>query len=224
MKVVIPEITYREILTMLKNYIITNCVNIGTRYDSFDSDYKNATNIKVAYVKSSKGTGCADHYFNITNGIVKKTETDVDNDIKSFFDSVGLPEAIWDTLIDDYNLYLFLYNISVFCSFKICWACAQLDSFGTITGTSSAKTTSATNKYTVYSNNVINGGKNMYVQQGSLADVTNPEIVANKIVIGSVFKDTINTTTLRDIVNSIMDNRLSRKIIPIKYTASITVL
>lgn len=223
-KTSLPTITYNEIINQVINYITTNCQNIAN-WAGMSNHYKNGTKITISNVTSNHTTkGTTVHSITVASSVVQKTATNVNNDINTFFNNLGLSATARNYPIDDKNLYPFLYNISLFCSYKICWACAHIVSPGNLAGANpgpnsiTSGKTSASNRIIVYSNATATGGLKMDPQPSTANDTP---IVSNNVVIGSSRKNTLNTTDITNMVNCILNNRLNRKIVSVKHNASI---
>ncbi len=216
----IPEITYKEVIDILRAYIKNNCANVGAKWGTLANCYKSGS-YQLAFVQSNKNTGCATHNITKTSNIREITEATVDKEIDDFFIGLGILPAHWERLVDDTNLFKLLYNIALFSNTKICYACAHaVDAMGTITNTSVSKTTSISRRVIVYSHEPISGGKTMFTYPN---DTEDEEIKVGNITIGNNLNYTLSMPEFQDIVNAILENRNTRKVIPVTYTASITV-
>lgn len=214
----IPKTTYNDILNQVKTWITSNCRNI-TDFAGLSNHYKTGTVINISNITSNHNHGTASHKLTVNNGVVQKTATDVENDLNTFFTNLGLPSSKRNYPIDDSNFYNFLYNISLFCSYKICLASSQIVSPASGNGTFTSGLTSATNRCIVYSTATVSGGNMLYPQP---ENATDSEIIINGLVTGKSLRHTINQTDMKKMVDCILNNRLARKVIPIKYTYSIT--
>ena len=117
--------------------------------------------------------------------------------------------------------YNFLYDLILFCNFKVCWACAQLPTvLGTVKGTSATTiVTKADSKEIVYSDFIPTGGKIIYPYSN---DNSESLIVSNDILIGTNKSNTLNTLELKELIEYIIANGVGVKNIRVRHVGSIT--
>lgn len=218
---ILNTITYNDILDKLIDYITTNCKNI-VDYDGMDKSYKNGTKVTLATVRATTANqSTVPHYLTVESSITKKTINDVTNDIDIFFSELGLLKNDRDKYITGYNFYNFLYDLILFCNFKVCWACAQLPTLlGTVTGTSATTVaTKADSKEIVYSDFIPTGGKIIYPYNDDNSEAL---ITSNNILIGTDKSNTLNTLELTELIEYVIANGVGIKNIRVKHVGSIT--
>lgn len=213
----IPKTTYNDILNQVKTWITTNCRNISD-YAGLSNHYKTGTVINISNITSNHNHGTTSHKLTVNNGVAQQTATNVENDLNAFFTNLGLPASTRDYPIDDANFYNFMHDIAVFCSYKVCLASSQIVSPASGNGTFTSGVTSATNRCTVYSTATASGGNPLYPRPENAVD---EEIVINGVVTGKSGRYSINQADMIEMINGVLNNRLARKVIPIKYTYSI---
>ena len=214
----IPKTTYNDILNQVKTWITTNCINISN-FAGLSNHYKTGTVINISNITSNHNHGTTSHNIIVNNGVPQQTATNVENDLNVFFTNLGLPASTRDYPIDDANFYNFMHDIAVFCSYKVCLASAQIVGAPSGNGTFTSGLTSATSRCTVYSTATASGGNPLYPLP---ENAVNEEIVINGVVTGKSGKYSINQADMIEMIDGILNNRLARKVIPIKYTYSIT--
>lgn len=231
-----PNVTYQTIITQVLNWITTNCKNVGTNYDSLDSFFKSGSSVTVAKTVSKSvdqtspknGTdhACATFSVSVATGISQVGASTPESELTTFLNGLNLPKSAWSYPIDNKNLYAFLYNIFLFCSFKIVNVATVVPAnAGTLYGTAGNATlltwnlTPAERKAVVYSTQAISGGSNMDPKPSGTSSTPTK---ADNIVVGASRDHTLKAVDVQNIVNQILNNRLARKLMVTTLTGSVT--
>jgi len=238
----VPSVTYRTLLNQVISWINTNCKNVGSNYSSLGAYYKsgNSETLATTYAASSDGgpamgyggkVACAQFTLSVSSGISQVAEGVPSNELASFFNGLYLPSNTWDYPIDSKNLYNFLYDLFLFCSFKIALATTAMPPVLATTTTigingngndQSWSSTSSRGSAIVYSTQSIStAGLSLDPRP---AGMTGQPIDSNGVVVGDTRAHTLSGAEMQAIVNRILDNKLSRKIIVVSYTGSVTTL
>lgn len=238
-----PIVTYNEILSIVINWITSNCQNLRSDWGTSSASlrYINGTihNVGVSQTRwldhvgdNNSGTTYRDRSnatarLTISGGVGAVSSATVNTDITNFFSALGLTTEKINYPVDDKNIYPFLRNIVYFCSRKVCWAISCLPTTSAnimgISGNGNNQTSSVVQsnmtKVLVYNSAEITGGTPMDPQ---LSSAPNTEVYnSDNVVVGSTRKHTLKASDMSGMVTEILNNRLNYKIIGATCTGSI---
>lgn len=229
-------VTYGTVLTMVQNWITSNCANVDT-YANMGAGYKAASNVEVGrtYSRYHDGTpsnrganqpyNCCIFRLNYASNVASKTTNNVIADLESFFSGLGLPSSKRNYPIDRKNLYNFLRDIAIFCSYKVCWAVTAVPpSLGSKYGNQGDTTNfswtsqSSLGRSVVYSNATPSGGIALDPQPQGTPDTDD---VTNGVINSGHRQHLLTVADITNMVTNILDNRYGRKTVTVTYTGSV---
>ena len=187
----IPTLTYRTLVDIVKNHVKSACTNISN-FNGMPACYKAGFSI---YLGGSQHYG-GGRMSGVTTPVVQVSAGTVDSDMTTFLNRIGVSEDKLDYPIDNANLEKFMVDLLVFTSTKVGFVTAQGGA-----GASSSK-------YTIYMNN--NG-----------LDYTRTQVINPKPEGSGeecVYSGTEVRTLLDNFLNSV---KKSARIYPIKFSFGI---
>lgn len=120
----LQNITYDEIVQLVKNYIKANCINIAN-YSSLPACYKPGYKPKIQF--AGKQGYAAYHTDILLNPIFQVSASTVDTDMNNFLTTIKINDKLSDNIPT--SEYINLINDMVsFCSSKCCFTISQYDS------------------------------------------------------------------------------------------------
>ena len=230
-------ITYQELINQVQNKIVALCANVDT-YASLNEVFKTGTTHQVGLTQSDYYDGipsnrgnhqrynCSRFYISVSSGVPSKTTSDVITDLTNFFNGLGLPTDKYYYPVDRKNLYNFIYDIAIFCSYKVCMAVASMPpDRGVVAGNQG----DGGNKYftqqsdllsaIIYSDAIATGGKNLDPQPNGTEDDLD---VHDGVISSATRQHPLNASDISALIDSILSNRLGRKIVTVTYGGNIT--
>lgn len=201
----LPEITYKQIIDKVKNYIINNCSNVNN-YNSLPNYLKSGYD----YTRKMKSAGIIISIrVRNQNPVTSVSSSTVENDLNNFLSSCGLDNSQFNYPVDPQNLLNLIYDLQLFCSTKTVFAMiysmeTYLPPIITRAGNNGEKTITSTGsvipdtKYTVYYNNTIDNTKIKKLapkQEGQGVDLVYDSKQMQDLILN--FIDSLKKATIR---------------------------
>ena len=183
--------TYNEIKTKIKNFIIENCDNVSTKYTTMDACFKQGYQITGYYNNYPQGTGIADSstkkYKVIILTPIQQISADaIENDINYYINSVLNITDLNATIKTQIEKILFFNDMINFCCNTMCFVLSKYTS----------------NKYLIYKSNIsfqaINIGKD-YASYNFLLNeiIKNQDVNAILLTVFNNIRNSLKTQAIK---------------------------